>query len=101
LTNRYLTVDAGSYSTGVRDPHTGEHLTLKTLPVTADFRQRFASWLQRYQEANFRSGEVALEPYSYALDEEGLRLAKELKALVGGAAKITYYSDAFCTSFLT
>jgi len=35
------------------------------------------------------------------LDEEGLHLARELKSLLGGEVKITYYSDAFNTRALT
>jgi hypothetical protein len=101
MTHHYLTVDGFIYSTGIRDPFSGECLELETLPVSAAFRLRFALWLQRYHNAHCRYDQVGSEPYLHALDEEGLHLAKELKTLLGDEVKITYYSDAFNTRFLT
>ena len=101
MTSHYLTVDGFRYSTGIRDPFSGEYLDLEILPVSVAFRHRFAAWLQRYQQAYIRYDEAGSEPYLQALDEEGLHLARELKSLLGGEVKITYYSDAFNTRALT
>ena len=101
MTSHYLTVDGFRYSTSVRDLFTGEYLEVETLPVSAAFRHRFASWLQEYQQTYVRYDEAGSEPYFHALDAQGLQLAKELKTMLGSEVKITYYSDAFGTSFLT
>ncbi len=100
MPRHYLTVDGFRYSTGIRDQFSGEYLELETLNLSPAFRHHFSSWLNRYQQAQGRYDETHLEPYFQALDEEGLHLAKELKTMLGGEFKISYYSDAFSKRFL-
>ena len=97
----YLTVDGFFHGTGIRNPFSGKYLEIETLHVSVAFRHRFAAWLERYHQANDRYDEDRFKPYLQKLDEEGLQLAKELKAVLGGEVKIIYYSDAFGKRFLT
>ena len=97
----YLTVDGFFHGTGIHNPFSDEYLEIETLYVSVAFRHRFTAWFEHYHQAYDRYDEDRFKPYLQKLDEKGLQLAKELKAVLGGEVKIIYYSDAFGKRFLT
>ncbi|WP_035566786.1 hypothetical protein [Hymenobacter sp. IS2118] len=99
MKSRYLTVDGFIHSTGLRDQFLGVYIELNTLNLNEDFLSRFTSWLSNYKKSQKIYDNISSEKYLHRLDDEGLKLAKELKNMLNGECKIEYYSDAFSKRF--
>lgn len=77
--------------TGIRDSVEGGYLEPRELGVSCELAEEISSWLKGYEDAHY--DQYQDQAMVAALDDEGLRICRQLrKELVG--VKVEYYSSA-------
>lgn len=94
---QYLIVDGMLSGTGVRDAVEGGYVSLSSLALSESLKEDLNLWLKEYENEHYSS--YSDSSRIIELDEQGLRLAKQLKAELN-ECKIGYYSAALNKSML-
>lgn len=95
---RYLTVGADYQGTGLKDDFTGT-IEPTTLSLPSELIHRISKWVADYQSIiPLDEGErLGRKEEIQDLDKRGLVIARDLKAYLGEAVKVQYYSEGELT----